>query len=187
MESKYLDFELDAEDVRLYAQFTQYMQTTLIRAKRDYLEKELNYRGMLSNEIVSLEEQYDLADPKAVEEIERLLNWEMIKSHLNVLTLREAEVISCLFINKMTQEEIDWYILHQANRRIVEAVAKRLEEPIEKFPMNLQEYGNTSSASIPILLDEMNRTGKLKAGQKIMMAGFGAGLTWGATIIEWHS
>lgn len=105
MESKYLDFELDAEDVRLYAQFTQYMQTTLIRAKRDYLEKELNYRGMLSNEIVSLEEQYDLADPKAVEEIERLLNWEMIKSHLNVLTLREAEVISCLFINKMTQEE----------------------------------------------------------------------------------
>ena len=89
--------------------------------------------------------------------------------------------------NKMTQKEIDWYILHQANRRIVEAVAKRLEEPIEKFPMNLQEYGNTSSASIPILLDEMNRTGKLKAGQKIMMAGFGAGLTWGATIIEWHS
>ena len=89
--------------------------------------------------------------------------------------------------NEMTQEEIDWYILHQANRRIVEAVAKRLEEPIEKFPMNLQEYGNTSSASIPILLDEMNRTGKLKAGQKIMMAGFGAGLTWGATIIEWHS
>ena len=89
--------------------------------------------------------------------------------------------------NETAQEEIDWYILHQANRRIVEAVAKRLEEPIEKFPMNLQEYGNTSSASIPILLDEMNRTGKLKAGQKIMMAGFGAGLTWGATIIEWHS
>lgn len=88
--------------------------------------------------------------------------------------------------NRIRQEEIDYYILHQANRRIVEAVAKRLQEPAEKFPMNLQEYGNTSSASIPILLDEMNREGRLKAGQKIVMAGFGAGLTWGACILEWR-
>ena len=75
--------------------------------------------------------------------------------------------------------------LHQANRRILEAVAKRMGEPVEKFPMNMEEYGNTSSASIPILLDEMNRDGRLKRGQKIVLAGFGAGLTWGATIIEW--
>lgn len=86
--------------------------------------------------------------------------------------------------NHLDQKEIDWYILHQANRRIVEAVAKRLGEPIEKFPMNLQEYGNTSSASIAILLDEMKHDGRLKPGQKIVMAGFGAGLTWGATILE---
>ena len=65
------------------------------------------------------------------------------------------------------------------------AVAKRMGEPVEKFPMNMEEYGNTSSASIPILLDEMNRDGRLKRGQKIVLAGFGAGLTWGATIIEW--
>lgn len=87
--------------------------------------------------------------------------------------------------NQIAKEEIDWYILHQANRRIVEAAAKRLGEPIEKFPMNMQEYGNTSSASIPILLDEMKRDGRLQAGQKIVMAGFGAGLTWGAAILEW--
>ena len=62
--------------------------------------------------------------------------------------------------NDTAQEEISFYILHQANRRIVEAIAKRLGEPIEKFPMNLEEYGNTSSASIPILLDELNRAGK---------------------------
>ena len=68
---------------------------------------------------------------------------------------------------------------------ILEAVAKRMGEPVEKFPMNMEEYGNTSSASIPILLDEMNRNGRLKRGQKIVLAGFGAGLTWGATIIEW--
>lgn len=87
--------------------------------------------------------------------------------------------------NGVSQEEIDWFLLHQANKRIVESVAKRLGEPIEKFPMNIQEYGNTSSASIPILLDEMNRRGALKKGQKLVMAGFGAGLTWGAALYEW--
>lgn len=88
--------------------------------------------------------------------------------------------------NELTTADIDCYILHQANKRIVDSVAKRLDEPIEKFPMNLQEYGNTSSASIPILLDELNREGKLKKGQKIVLAGFGAGLSWGATILEWQ-
>ena len=82
-------------------------------------------------------------------------------------------------------EDIDCFILHQANRRIIESVAKRMNVGIEKFPMNIQEYGNTSSASIPILLDEMNKEGKLKRGQKIVMAGFGAGLSWGASLLEW--
>ena len=82
-------------------------------------------------------------------------------------------------------DDIDYFILHQANRRIVEAVAKRLKTDIEKFPMNLEEYGNTSSASIPILLDEMNRKGKFVNGQKIILAGFGAGLSWGAALLEW--
>ncbi len=82
-------------------------------------------------------------------------------------------------------EQIDYFVLHQANKRIVESVAKRLDVDIEKFPMNLQEYGNTSSASIPILLDEMNRDGRLKTGQTIVLAGFGAGLSWGAAVLEW--
>lgn len=90
-----------------------------------------------------------------------------------------------LELNDMRQEEIDWFVLHQANKRIIEAVARRLGEPQEKFPMNLQEYGNTSSASIPILLDEMSKKGMLKTGQKIVLAGFGAGLSWGASILEW--
>lgn len=85
----------------------------------------------------------------------------------------------------MTLDRIDYFVLHQANKRIVESVAKRLNADIEKFPMNLQEYGNTSSASIPILLDEMNRDGRLKRGQTIVVAGFGAGLSWGAVILEW--
>ena len=94
-------------------------------------------------------------------------------------------ILEVLDKNNIKKEDIDCYLLHQANRRIVEAVAKRMGEPIEKFPMNLQEYGNTSSASIPILLDELNREGKLKSGKHIVLAGFGAGLSWGASVLEW--
>lgn len=94
-------------------------------------------------------------------------------------------ICELLEANGLKKEEIHYFILHQANRRIVEAVAKRLKIEIEKFPMNLQEYGNTSSASIPILLDEMNQKGLLRKGMKIVMAGFGAGLSWGASLIEW--
>lgn len=82
-------------------------------------------------------------------------------------------------------EDIRYFILHQANERIIAAVAKRMKQPIEKFPMNLERYGNTSGASIPILLDEMNREGKLARGDKLALAGFGAGLTWGATLLLW--
>ena len=82
-------------------------------------------------------------------------------------------------------EDIRYYLLHQANERIIAAVAKRLGEPAEKFPMNISAYGNTSAASIPILLDELNREGKLNRGDKIVMAGFGGGLTWGSALLEW--
>lgn len=82
-------------------------------------------------------------------------------------------------------EEVKYFILHQANRRIIQSVAKRLKAPEEKFPMNLENYGNTSAASIPILLDEINRTGKLERGDLILMSGFGAGLTWGGTLLRW--
>lgn len=91
------------------------------------------------------------------------------------------EVVEKLHISK---DDVDYFVLHQANKRIVESVAKRLGQDIEKFPMNLQEYGNTSSASIPILLDEMKQKGMLQPGTKIVMAGFGAGLSWGASYFE---
>lgn len=82
-------------------------------------------------------------------------------------------------------DEVSCFVLHQANYRIVEAVAKRLKQPMEKFPMNMDKYGNTSAASIPVLLDELNREGKLEPGSKVVLAGFGAGLTWGAALLEW--
>ncbi len=82
--------------------------------------------------------------------------------------------------------EIKYFLLHQANIRIIEAVAKKLEQPMEKFPTNLQKYGNISAASVPILLDDINQSGRLQKGDKILLAGFGAGLTWGAAVLEWQ-
>lgn len=82
-------------------------------------------------------------------------------------------------------DDIKYFVLHQANSRIIEAVAKRLQQPPEKFPMDMERYGNTSGASIPLLLDELNRGGKLSRGDKLVLAGFGGGLTWGAALLEW--
>lgn len=85
----------------------------------------------------------------------------------------------------MTSQEVDLFVLHQANRRIIEGISRRLEAEEERFPMNLQEVGNTSSASIPILLDELNRQGRLTKGMNLVLSGFGAGLTSGACVLTW--
>lgn len=87
--------------------------------------------------------------------------------------------------NGLSKEEIKYYVLHQANERIVEAAARRLKEPMEKFPMTIGEYGNTSTASIPLLLNHMVEKEMLNPGDKIIMSGFGAGMTWGAVLMEW--
>ncbi len=82
-------------------------------------------------------------------------------------------------------DEIKYFVLHQANIRILEAVAKRLGPPLENFRSNLQKCGNISAGSVPVLLDEINRAGKLQRGDKIVLAGFGAGLTCGTAVLTW--
>lgn len=84
----------------------------------------------------------------------------------------------------VSMDEIDYFLLHQANVRIIASVAKRLGVPVEKMPVNLDKYGNTSAASVAVLLNEVRREGKLKKGSKVVIAGFGGGLTWGASYIE---
>lgn len=84
----------------------------------------------------------------------------------------------------LTAEDIDWIVPHQANSRIVEVVAKKLGMPIDKFYMNIAQFGNTSAASIPMALAQMSSEGLLKTGQKVVVTGFGGGLTWGSAIIE---
>jgi len=82
-------------------------------------------------------------------------------------------------------DDLAWIVPHQANARIIQAAGKRQKIPAEKFYLNIEEYANTSAASIPIALDEMNRGGKLKRGDTIMTVGFGGGLTYGGNIIIW--
>ena len=76
-------------------------------------------------------------------------------------------------------------IPHQANLRIIRATAERLAIPMERVYTNIEKYGNTSSASIPIALDEANREGLLKPGDRVLLVTFGAGLTWGASVVKW--
>ncbi|MEA1910342.1 MAG: beta-ketoacyl-ACP synthase III [Spirochaetota bacterium] len=87
--------------------------------------------------------------------------------------------------SNLTIDEIKWIIPHQANIRILQAAAKRLRIPLEKFYFNLMEYANTSSASIPIALNEVYEKGLIKRGDNILFTGFGAGLTYGGTIVKW--
>jgi len=84
----------------------------------------------------------------------------------------------------LVPEDIDCFLLHQANLRIIEAISKRLGVSLDRFPTNVQRVGNTSSASIPVLLDEVRKAGLLKEGMKVVLSGFGAGLTYSACIIE---
>ncbi|WP_279160329.1 beta-ketoacyl-ACP synthase III [Thomasclavelia cocleata] len=85
----------------------------------------------------------------------------------------------------LTLDDIDYVVCHQANYRIIKNVYKKMKSSEEKFYMNLQEYGNTSAASIPLALGEMDEKGLLKSGNKIICVGFGGGLTWGAVLMEW--
>lgn len=99
---------------------------------------------------------------------------------------RVPEIIEkALFHSGLHTQDLDWLLLHQANQRILDAVAKRLDISEAKVISNLAEYGNTSAASIPLALDAEVREGRIQPGHIVASAGFGAGLSWGAAIFEW--
>jgi 3-oxoacyl-[acyl-carrier-protein] synthase-3 len=87
--------------------------------------------------------------------------------------------------NQMTIEDLDWFAPHQANIRIIEAVAERLQFPMDRVLINLDRFGNTSAATIPTVLDEALRAGRIKTGQTVLFDAFGAGLTAGAVLLRW--
>lgn len=86
----------------------------------------------------------------------------------------------------LSKDDINYYILHQANFRINDFIRQRFDVDAERFPVNMHKYGNSSSASVPMLLDELNRSGKLKNGDLLAFSAFGAGFTSGACIVEWN-
>lgn len=99
---------------------------------------------------------------------------------------RVPEVIDkALFRANISVDQVDWLLLHQANQRILDAIAERLKIPAHKVISNLAHYGNTSAASIPLALDEAVRQGQIQQDDIIAASGFGAGLTWGAAIFQW--
>lgn len=86
---------------------------------------------------------------------------------------------------QISSQEIQYYLLHQANARIIQSVSRKLDEKPERFPVNMEEYGNTSSASIPLLLDCLNKKQLLTRGRYLVLSGFGAGLSYGASLLKW--
>lgn len=94
-------------------------------------------------------------------------------------------IVEILERNQMAAEDLDWIVPHQANSRIIQAAARRLKIPIEKFYINIEDFANTSAASIPIACTEMQEKGLLKAGDVVLTVGFGAGLTYGGNLFVW--
>jgi len=102
------------------------------------------------------------------------------------VTASTKDVDTLLKETGLKPDEISLFLLHQANLRIIDSIRQHLEQPKEKFPTNLQRYGNTSSASIPILMDELSREGRIPDGSNILLSAFGGGFVTGAAIIKWN-
>jgi len=108
---------------------------------------------------------------------------EVFKFAVKIVGVDVNEALKTL---DLTPEQIDHYILHQANKRIIDSIRVKLKQPEDKFPINIDKYGNLSSVSIPLLLCEMLEEGKIKPGDTIFMSAFGAGLTAGSCILIWE-
>lgn len=123
---------------------------------------------------------------------------ESVENNLHTIKMDGSEVFkfAVRIMNRASQEaidqsgytveDIDYLVPHQANIRIIEAAAKKLKLPMDKVHVNLNRFGNMSAASIPVALDEAIQQGKIKKGDLIVLVGFGAGLTWGASVLKWN-
>ncbi|MEO0270766.1 MAG: beta-ketoacyl-ACP synthase III [candidate division WOR-3 bacterium] len=123
--------------------------------------------------------------PEVFEKRECFIKMKGKEVFKNAVLKMEEAVDIILKRNKIKPEEIDFFVPHQANIRIIEALRERLNMPKEKVYVNIDKYGNTSAASIPIALSEMEEKNILKKGDLILLVSFGAGFTWGSALIEW--
>jgi 3-oxoacyl-[acyl-carrier-protein] synthase-3 len=153
-------------------------------------------RGIVATKLHSDGSMWDLLhtpgggsrNPASKETVRKRLHFIKMKGNetfkVAVRTL-ESLVVECLKENKLRASDIALLIPHQANLRIIQATAKRLGLPMEKVMVNLDRYGNTSAASIPIALDEAVRSGKIRSGDYVLLEAFGGGLTWASALIRW--
>lgn len=127
------------------------------------------------------------AEPLTVEGVEKkrnkvhMMGQEIFRVAIKNLTGASTAVLKA---SGLTSADLDWVVAHQANLRIIHQVSDRLAFPMEKFVINIQDYGNTSSASIPIALDEAVRDGRIREGQTVLMCALGAGISWGAALVR---
>ncbi len=123
------------------------------------------------------------ASVETVESLEHYIYQEGRVVYKNAVRDMLSSSLSVMQRNQLSVDEIDWFVPHQANLRIIEAIGGRIKIPSEKILVNIQHYGNTSAASIPLCLDEYKN--RLHKGDKIVMTAFGAGFTWGAMYLIW--
>ena len=112
-----------------------------------------------------------------------MLGQEVFKFAVNIVNTDVKKALDALNIQP---EAIDYYVLHQANKRIIDSIRMKLKQPEEKFPININKYGNLSSVSVPLLLYEMLDDGRIKTGSMLFLSAFGAGLTAGSCILKWE-
>lgn len=155
-----------SEEIGLISQYTgsdgsggKFLECGTVPLKNPYSKTDINFKSNLSME-----------------------GREVFKFAINAMIHSIGKVLKD---TQYTLDDIDYIVPHQANLRIIDFVAKKLKLDKDKFYINLDRYGNTSGASIPIALDEMNEKGLLKKGDKIIIVGFGGGLTFGAHLIKW--
>jgi len=128
-----------------------------------------------------------VAEPPSIDVVEKkrnkvvMVGQDVFRTAVKNLSSSSAQTLKAA---GLTSADLDWVVAHQANLRIINMVASRLGFPIEKFVVNIDEFGNTSSASIPIALDEAVRDGRIQPGQTVLMCALGAGISWGAALVR---
>ncbi|HTP63843.1 MAG TPA: beta-ketoacyl-ACP synthase III, partial [Geobacteraceae bacterium] len=153
-------------------------------------------RGILSTHIHSDGRHWELlyqpgvgsrnpASQKTLDEKHAYINMQGNDVFKLAVRAMEEVALEALAANGLSTADIDLFIPHQANRRIIDAIGKRLGLSGKQLFINLERYGNTSSASIPIALDEVHRSGRIKEGDILLLDAFGGGMTWGATLLRW--
>lgn len=125
------------------------------------------------------------ATPENLEAGHQYISMEGREVYKVVVNKLPETVKACVENAGYTLDDLDWVLPHQMNLRIIESSSKRLNVPLDKWFVNIQETGNTSSASVPVLLDQVARSGRLKKGELVCIVVFGGGLTWGSMLVRW--